>query len=229
MISVVTATWNSYDWLNLLVESLAWYSSIKVHIIVVDNSDKPETFRRPNVEVQVVGHNAGHGVSLNIGAARALRVFDDPYLMFLDVDCHILAHNWHDPFLKLMEKYDFVAGRGVPIKPIRAACIFMKRELGGHDWRASEGYEGHEVTPWGTDVAIAAYQEIQAKHPTHLIDSIPNRYGTLNGEEWCIDGKPLIYHHWHGTTLPVRTADYPGADLQADKEKLFASIPGKTL
>jgi hypothetical protein len=125
-----------------------------------------------------------------------------------------------------MEEYDLIGGRGVPAKPIRPACMFMKKHLERYDWRDTADYKGHRITPEGYDVAILAYHQICAdQHRVGFLEARQNRYGTLNGEEWCIDGVPLVYHHWHGSHLKERSVDFPGRDLFADKTKLFAQIP----
>ena len=76
----------------------------------------------------------------------------------------------------------------------------------------------------GYDVAIKAYHKMVADGLTfEWMDSFPNRYGTATGEEWGLDGKPIVYHAWHGTHIhePARIKDFPGIDLQAEADKLF--------
>ena len=58
-----------------------------------------------------------------------------------------------------------------------------------------------------------------------FMPTIKNRYGTINGEEFTLDEKPLIYHHWHGTSLHIRECDFPDIDLYEDKNKLIKNIP----
>ena len=150
--------------------------------------------------------------------------------MFMDADFHFIQSGWENAFLGLMEKYDVVGGRGVPEKPIRPACMFMKRRIAiAYDWRDTPGYKGHRVTPDGFDVAIKAYHRmVQDKVPMLLLEAQSNRYGTLNGEEWCVDGVPYVYHHWHGTHLRERQVDFPDNNLMTDKELLFSKIPWRS-
>lgn len=210
MISIITVNWQADEFAKILAESLDIYTHNAYELIIVDNN-------RDNI---------GHGAGLNRGVEEA--VF--PFTMFLDIDCHALTHGWDEYFLALMEIYDVVGGRGVPQKPIRPACMFMRTGIAQqYDWRPTEGYQGHRKTPGGYDVAIKAYHQMLAANvPVRLINSIPSRYKTINGEEWCIDGTPLIYHHWHGSHLKERSVDFPGQDLAADREKLFAQIPWRT-
>jgi hypothetical protein len=94
-----------------------------------------------------------------------------------------------------------------------------------YDFRDTPGYSGHRVTPDGYDVAIKAYYNmLQDGVRIKMINSIKNKFGTLNGEEWCIDGEPLIYHHWHGAHLTERQVDFK-EDLKHDKDHLFCQIP----
>ena len=167
-----------------------------------------------------MSENIGHGEGLNRGVKLAK--FD--FVMFLDVDAHILCHNWEEPFLRMMEQFDVIGGRGVPAKPIRPACMFLKKEFSGYDWRPSDGYKGHRITPEGTDVAIRAFYQMQADGVRiGFLEGIQSRYDTHTGEEWCIESKPLVYHHWHGSHLAERQVDFT-IDLHSEKKKLFDSI-----
>ena len=227
MISIITVNWNAYDFLYLLMESLEIHSTTSYQLIIVDNSIKKRPIPKKNVIHRLMTSNIGHGEGLNEGA----RFVKTPYTMFLDVDCHVLETNWEKPFLDLMENYDVVGGKGVPSKPIRPACMFMKSEIAKkYDWSASKGYKGNRVTPEGYDVAIKAYhQMVKDKIKIKLIESKKNRYGTLNGEEWCIENQPLIYHHWHGSHLKERSEDFPDKDLFADKELLLSKVHWKII
>lgn len=228
MISLVTVNFNSYDWLDILIESLSIYSTLPYELIVVDFSDEKRILNIPNVRHFRLPENRGHGEGLNYACKNTRFATDHyDYVMFLDIDCHILQKGWEEAFLGLMKDYDVVGGKGVPEKPIRPACMFMKRNIAFiNNWSATPGYMGHRVTPDGYDTAIKAYHEmIRDKVPMKLLESCPNRYGTLNGEEWMVDGTPYVYHHWHGSHLKERQIDFPNDDLLADKKKLFDSVP----
>ncbi|MHA2428252.1 MAG: glycosyltransferase family 2 protein [Candidatus Hermodarchaeia archaeon] len=227
MIAIITVNWNAYDFLALMIESLEIYTRVPYKLIVIDNSEHYQETRRENVLQFKMAANFGHGRGLNHGVAKAYELFAHyPYIMFLDVDCHILCHNWEPPFLAEMEKYDLIGGRGVASKPIRPACMFMKQELGKYNWADTTAYKGHRYTPEGFDVAVRAYYQIVSDgFPVGFLEPQKNRYGTVNGEEWCINGVPLVYHHWHGAHLKERSVDFPNTDLFADKAKLFSKIP----
>lgn len=222
MISLVTVNWNSNDFLSLLIESVERFTTVPYELIVVDNS-----LQKCKVDRVVYHHtnaNIGHGAGLNLGVGLSNSEF--PYVMFLDVDTHFLCHNWSEHFIKCMGQWDVVGGRGVPAKPIRPACMFMKRQFSKYDWRDSPGYKGHRITPDGTDVAIQAYYDmLRDGVRIGFLENKDNRYGTHTGEEWCIDDVPLVYHHWSGTWLHKRQEDFPEINLQSEKNKLFESIP----
>lgn len=227
MISIITVNWNSYDFLALLVESLAIYSTVKYELIVIDNSILKQDIVELNVSQHLMSENTGHGPGLNYGVNFAQYEF----VMFLDVDTHILCKNWHEPFIEMMNHYDVIGGRGVPAKPIRPACMFMKKDISKlYDWRATEGYKGHRLTPEGYDVAIAAFYKMQQDGlKIGFLEAAQNRYKTHTGEEWCIDGKSLVYHHWSGTWLKKRQEDFPDINLFDEKYKLFSKIPWRIL
>lgn len=229
-LSIVTVNYNSYDFLQLLAESIRNYTCMDYEFIIVDNSipflnvKSLDCYKYgPHV---YIGNpmNPGHGDGLNKGAAAATGEFT----MFVDVDCHFLGHSWEHGCIKMLEQFDVLAGRGVPQKPIRPACMIMRSEIAKkYDWRDTPGYRGHRVTPEGYDVAIKAYYQMVADGVNiHMMESCRNEYGTLNGELWSIDGVvPFLYHHWHGAHLRERQGDFPNDDLFKDKELLFSKIP----
>lgn len=227
MITIVTVNRNAYDFLDLMIESLQRFTTKNYELIVVDNSDTLLEVQEPHVHQFHMKMNFGHGRGLNHGVAQAFTLFPKhPFLMFLDIDTHILRYGWDEAFISQMSKYDLIGGRGVPSKPIRPACMFMKKELGRYDWCPSEGYKGNRVTPGGYDVAIKAYYKIMADgFNIGFLEPKRNNYGTHNGEEFCINGIPYVYHHWHGGHLKERQEDFPDIDLEKDKQLLFTKIP----
>lgn len=148
----------------------------------------------------------------------------------LDIDCHILAPGWEDAFLAAYEGHHCLTVQGSKEKPIRPACLFMKtKDARQYDWRASPGYRGHRITPDGYDVAIGAYHQMmeEVRSIRFLESAKSGRYTDREntGEEYGIDGIPYVYHHWHGTHLKARTADYPHLELQSLKEEVLHNIP----
>lgn len=223
MISIITCNFNSNDFLELLIESLELYSKLEFELIVIDNSKKAYQSTKDFVFCHKMPSNIGHGAGLNEGVK--LTKFD--YVMFLDVDAHILCHDWENAFIEMMKNFDVIGGKGVPAKPIRPACMFMKKEFAvKYDWRDTKGYKGVRITPEGFDVAIQAYyQMLQDGIKIKLLEHIPSRYKTVVGEEFCINGNPVCYHHWHGAHIEERQIDFPNCDLIQNKNLLFSQIP----
>ena len=222
MISIISANWNSYDFAKVLIETVQMFTKNIYEIIIVDNSLQKEELAYPNVVVLPQTTNIGHGAALNLGSKEA----QYEYVMFVDIDGHFIKRDWDEYFLDLIENFDIIAGRGVPEKPIRPACMFLKRKFAvQYDWRDTPGYKGHRITPDGYDVAIQAYHQIiKDGLRLKLIESKPSKYQTLNGEDWCIDQVPLFYHHWHGSHLSERQVDFPDRSLQEDKNHLFSQL-----
>lgn len=223
MISIVTVNWNSFEFLSILLESLEIYSSFPYEVVVIDNSIVQNEPQRPKVKWFPQQKNIGHGEGLNEGVKQCNPKF--PYLMFLDVDVHFLKRDWEQEFLTRLASNDVIGAPGVPEKPIRPACMFMKRGIGPkYNWSPTEGYKGHRVTPEGFDVAISAYhQMVKDGVKIEFMQSYENRYDTLTGEEWGFD-TPLVYHHWHGSHTTERQIDFE-QDLNSEKKKLFSRIP----
>ncbi len=224
MLSIVTVNFNSYDWLNILLESLELFTKCPYEIIVVDNSCKP--LKLNNLKQIINYENVGHGEGLNQGIKEA--AFD--FVLFLDVDCHALSHEWEKPFFELAKEYDVIGGKGSPQKPIRPSCMFLKKEIAQkYDWRATPGYRGVRITPEGHDVAIQGFYQMQRDNVSiKLLEPQKSQYNTINGEEWIIDGKRTFYHHWSGTWLQERQMDF-AQNLIEDKEKLFSLIPWRLI
>lgn len=220
-ISIVTVSYNSKDWLELLLESIKLYSSEFVEIIVIDNSNSPINIAH-DIHYVYLGRNIGHGAGLNLGAELS----QTPYTFFLDVDCHFLKSGWEENLLKLSDNYDVIVGKGVKEKPIRPACMFMKTSVAQkYDWRPTPGYQGHRITPEGFDVGIKAYYELMNdKVPLKLLESRKSHYMTLSGEEWLLQNEAFLYHHWHGAHLKERQKDF-SEDLNLNKDNLFRQIP----
>jgi len=212
-----------------MIESLQRYSSVQSSLIVVDNSDQRLRVNELNVYQFLMKNNVGHGEGLNFGIKKSIEMFPkNKFVMFLDVDCHILKNNWEEQFIKQMETFDVIGGKGPPSKPIRPACMFMKKSIAeSYDWSPTDGYKGNRITPGGYDVAIKAYYKIMLDNLKigFLEKNKNNRYQTHNGEEWCVNNIPFIYHHWHGSSLHIRQEEFPDVDLQQDKNKLFTNIP----
>lgn len=221
-LSVVTVNRNSNDFLRALLESVDVYGTEDVEIIVVDNSDRHEPIHHPSVRHIPQTTNVGHGQALNIGFHET----KNPYILCLDVDCHFLSSGWESAFRDCLKDNEFVAGRGIPVKPIRQPAALRREIAIRYDWRATPGYKGHTVTPDGFDAGIQAYhQMIKGSVRIKLLESKPSHYGTLNGEDWYVDGTAYIYHHWHGAHLKERSPDFPHHDLFADRDRLLASLP----
>ncbi len=223
MLSIITVNFNSYDWLDLLLESIERFTTCPYEIIVVDNSENPQKI---GVK-QILNHsNLGHGTGLNQG----VKEISYDHTLFLDVDCHALSYGWEKPFFELTETYDVIGGKGSPEKPIRPACMFLRSEIAKkYDWRATEGYQGQRITPNGRDVAIQAYYRMLEDNVSiKLLEPQKSQYMTVNGEEWVLDGKRTFYHHWRSTWLHKRQEDFK-EDLFEDKRKLFSLIPWRVI
>ena len=227
MINIVTANFNTYDFLGLLIESLYLFTQVPYEIIVVDNSSQRIQLQDPKVHQIFMPNNVGHGKGLNIGCQKAQELFPtNPYILIVDSDTHILGNNWDILLIEKMKEFDFIAGKGPPSKPIRPACMFMKQRVGiSYDWCETEGYQGNRQTAGGYDVACKAYYKMMLDGlRMSFLESQKSKYKTINGEDWYLDNKALFYHHWSSSWLEERQKDFPDVDLTKDKEKLFSSV-----
>ncbi len=233
MLSIVTVNWNSYEYLNLLLESIERFTYYNYEIVVVDNSDKDlqQPIKAKNTHQLPQTSNIGHGAGLNLGVNFALNEFpQNPFVVLLDCDTHFVLHEWDRYLTSLCDQYDVIGGKGSIPKPIRPAFLMLHAEIAAQDWTATPGYKGHRITPEGYDVAISAYHKLVAEGKRmKLLEPIKNQYGTLNGELYCVHNEPFIYHHWSGTWSHIRQADFPNDDLEADKRLMFSKIPWRMI
>lgn len=229
LITILSVNWNAYDFAQLLLESIGIFSLCSHEVIIVDNSSSYKPLTYPKLNHIQLHENVGHGEGLNLGFIQV----QTPYTMIVDIDCHFLRRGWEIELLETAKDFPIIAGKGVPQKPIRPACMFLDTQLAKkYDWRPTPGYQGCRITPDGFDVAIKAYhQMVKEGVPMSLLSSTKNNYGTLNGEDWLLNEKPFLYHHWHGSSLELETRkkDFPGIDLIKDKERLFSQIPWRQL
>lgn len=227
MISIIIVKRNADDFLNLLLESINRFSEMENDIFVIDNSEHHKPIDGKNVKYFPMPLNIGHGKGLNYGVSKVVELTPkNPFVMFLDVDCHLLCHKWESKFLSKMKDHVLIGARGVPEKPIRPACMFMHYKIAkNNDWADTPNYQGHRKTPSGYDVGIKAYYKLLADNfSIGFLEKGPNRYGTNHGEEWLIGNMPIVYHHWHGSHLDERQKEMPDVDLNEDKNKLFRQI-----
>lgn len=227
MITIVTVNYNAYDFLELLIESIQ-RTSTNCQVVIIDNSEYRKSINFANIYQFFMEKNIGHGKGLNLGVTKALELFpNNQYIMFLDSDCHFLCSGWETAFISKMKNNHLIGAKGSPVKPIRPACMFMKKDIAyKNDWMATDNYQGARKTPNGYDVAIKAYYKLLSQNcPIWFLEKHKNKYSTANGEVWGIDEVSYVYHHWHGSHLENRQVDFPDIDLITDKEHLFSQIP----
>jgi glycosyltransferase involved in cell wall biosynthesis len=195
------------------------FTNSSYEIVIFNNNDMIQQCYLPSVVELSNGTNLGHGEGLN----RAIAAAQGEYILILDIDCHILDY-WEEDFFSQRE--DVIVAKGPPEKPIRPACMFLKRsilEADNYDFRTTPNYHGVRKTPEGYDVGILAYYKMVKNGVTFkFLNSFKNRYGTHTGEEWGLE-KPLFYHHWHGTSihLPLPTGRFSGHQPPGRKGETF--------
>jgi len=229
--SIITVNYNANDFLKLLVESIQKHSKERHQIVVIENSGGNWRMYH-DTEVFIQGSNIGHGQGLNLGVQQAKNEF----VLFLDVDCHLLTSGWEDLFLKYIKNHKVIVAPGVKEKPIRPACLFMRKEdAEAFDFSSTPGYRGVRGNIPGYDVAIRAfYQMVEKGFNFKFMDVFPGRYGPKRSEEYGLDGKPICFHYWHGSAtqltienkyaLDARKKDFPDIDLLKEKEDFFKEI-----
>ena len=199
MISVLTVSYKSPEFLELLVRSVRANTKAEHEILVYHNGgDLPSL--PDDVRMFMGGQNIGHGKGLD----ELLKAATGDRLLILDVDAHILLKDWDTAAEKAIEdaKADALVAPGSPLKPIRPAFMYMKAEAATE---AKCSFEPMEVKGAKFDVGIMAYfQLLTAGKKVIFTEPIVNPYpkasvGNLHGEAYAINGMAVCYHNWYGT------------------------------
>lgn len=184
MISILTVTFNSPDWLNLLKTTVDKYTNVPYELLVHDNGV----------------NNIGHAKGLN----KLLRQAKGDYVLVLDVDTHI-QRKWLKDMLKAYysdSKVRLIAGDGGRMKPIRPAVMFFERKFAiNNNWDFLQR-RFEDVT---FDVGIFLY--FQTLYKGCKVETMPvgnNLYKNTWSTQFILNSKPTFSHHWYGTRFVTK-------------------------
>ncbi len=106
-VSVVIITFNGEPWIRQCLLSLRT-STIKSHVIVVDNASSDNTVQLiekefPEVDLIKEGTNFGFGIANNIGICRAIEL-SSQYVFLLNQDAYVTAYTLEE-LLNFLDEY----------------------------------------------------------------------------------------------------------------------------
>jgi hypothetical protein len=107
--TVLTVSWNTLDYLQVLLEAVARYSSADTRVVVVDNASKDGTreyLAGMDLTAIVLPVNLGHGPAMDLATSRV----DTEYFVTLDVDAFPVRADWLEVLRTELEQGSSVVG-----------------------------------------------------------------------------------------------------------------------
>lgn len=201
--TVLVVNWNSLWFLRRTLGAVRAMSPPATEIIVVDNgsTDGSRTFLRDRQDVRalLLPVNVGHGVALDLGAARV----ETEYLAVLDVDAFPISDRWLDESISALEDGAQIAGARLHRNFVHP-CFLVARTSVLHQYGLTfrpEGSLSRYATraPLFLDVGEALSQRILVKfgggRSLHFFEATsavgPGLAGAVFGG--------LVYHNMYAT------------------------------
>jgi glycosyltransferase involved in cell wall biosynthesis len=209
---VVTVNWNSWPYLEVLLDLVRRRSPSSTRILVVDNGSEDESkarlAERPDVRTVALPLNLGHELAMDIGVLLA----DTEYVVTLDVDAFPIRDGWLDELLGPLERGAAVSGARLNREYVHPCCWAMRKERfvdRKHSFRSH--YRPREE---GRDAAGDVGEEISARESPRLhFLEVSSQHGP--GDVGTVFGD-LVYHNFYATrfdSTSERTLDgVVGAD-----------------
>ena len=132
-VTVITANFNTLDYLKACVAGVRRHSPPDVSFLVVDNASRDGSRRwaadRPDVRMLRLPLNIGHGQALDVGVLWACRT---EQFVVLDVDAFPISDDWLPRLLEPLSNGAEVAGatsvNGSDPPYVHACCVAMRTE-----------------------------------------------------------------------------------------------------
>ena len=192
---MVTVNWNSWPYLEVLIDTVRRRSPPGAEILVVDNGSRDGSLeqlrRHPDVRVCRLRFNAGHELALDIGVLLCRTEF----AVTLDVDAFPLHERWLEELLGPLSRGASVSGARLNREYVHPCCWAMRTRRfaeRGHSFRSD--YRPREA---GRDASgdvgeIISQREAPALHFLEVTEQRgPGDVGTVFGG--------LVYHNFYAT------------------------------
>jgi glycosyltransferase involved in cell wall biosynthesis len=126
---VLTVNWNSLPYLRVMLEATRHLSPPETRLLVVDNGSTDGSISylagRDDVEVLRLPTNVGHGIALDLGAARVRT----EHLAVLDVDAFPISDRWLGESIGALDAGAQVAGARLHRNFIHPCFLVMRTSL----------------------------------------------------------------------------------------------------
>ena len=194
-ITVVTASWNSRPYLDVLLRLVRRRSPAGVRILVVDNGSRDGSREllvgRTNTSVVKLPFNVGHDLSLEIG----FLLVETEYAVALDVDAFPLNEGWLEPLLAPLSCGKEISGARLNREYVHPCCLAMRTARfveQGHSFRSH-----YRPRAPGRDASGEIGEGMSAREHgrLHFFDPTsqrgPGDVGTVFGN--------IVYHNFYST------------------------------
>jgi glycosyltransferase involved in cell wall biosynthesis len=200
--TIVTVNWNSWPFLEVLLDLVAHRSPPGTRVIVVDNGSvdgsRERIAARPTVDGLLLPANVGHELAMDLGVLSARTEF----VVALDVDAFPLADGWLDRLLAPLDQGAQISGARLNREYVHPCCWAMRTRRfveRGHSFRAH--YRPREE---GRDASGDVGEEMSAAEAPnlHFLEVTsqrgPGDVGTVFGD--------LVYHNFYSTRFNATAA-----------------------
>ena len=214
--TVVTVNWNSWRYLEVLIEVVRRRSPTGTRIVAVDNGSKDESRSRlqgrEDVRTVALPLNLGHELAMDIGVLLA----GTEFVVALDVDAFPLHDRWLEELLAPLSEGAQVAGARLNRDYVHPCCWAMRTErfvTMKHSFRSRyQPREGTRDASGDVGEAISTREAPAVRFFEVTSQRGPGDVGTVFGE--------LVYHNFYATRFSAtsdRTLDEVVAAEDAER------------
>ena len=217
-VTVVTVNWNSWDYLDVVLDLVRRRSPPGTRVLVVDNGSvdgsRPALAERDDVDVMFLPINLGHDLALDLGVLSCRTEF----FITLDVDAFPLREGWVSELLEPLHHGAEISGARLWRPFVHPCCLAMRTArfvLRRHSFRSH--YRPHT----GSQIASGdVAEEMSAREAPnlHFFDITsqrgPGDVGTVFGD--------LVYHNFYGTRFSMGRAELDAGIVPDDPRAAWA-------
>jgi glycosyltransferase involved in cell wall biosynthesis len=200
--TIVTVNWNSWPFLEVLLDLVARRSAPGTRVIVVDNGSSDGSRRqitaRPDARGLLLPANVGHELALDLGVLLCRTEF----VVALDIDAFPLHDDWLERLLAPLDEGAQISGARLNREYVHPCCWAMRTRRfveQAHSFRAH--YRPREGD---RDASGDVGEEMSAAEAPHLrFFEVTNQRGP--GDVGTIFGD-LVYHNFYSTRFNATAA-----------------------
>jgi glycosyltransferase involved in cell wall biosynthesis len=199
--TVVTVNWNSWRYLQVLIELVRHRSPASTRIVVVDNGsdDEPRARLAELADVTTIRLpvNLGHELAMDIGVLSVRTEF----VVALDVDAFPLHDDWLERLLAPLDEGAQISGARLNREYVHPCCWAMRTRRfveQGHSFRANyQPREGDRDASGDVGEEMSAAEAPDLHFFEVTSQRGPGDVGTVFGD--------LVYHNFYSTRFNATT------------------------